>query len=216
MTNEEIDLPVLAQLSEEQLSRIGVRTMGQRVRILNAARDALAASDQVENVIENQSVGLSESIDEEGEEEESEGEVDEEEVDEDGEEEGEVLEDDEEEEEDAVQFELVAKTTTTGKRTHIFNVGDNKYLSRGIKKNGQCFFYCNFISVHHKCTSSFRVRYQNIQNPMDEIPEIETEPSPHITTDGVHHVPDKSKRLREKVKEKVCEAIRICRSAETY
>ena len=60
MFNEEIDLPVLAQLSEEQLSRMGVRTMGQRVRILNAAKEALAASDQVEeNVIE--SVGLSES-----------------------------------------------------------------------------------------------------------------------------------------------------------
>ena len=106
-------------------------------------------------------------------------------------------------------FELVAKATTTGKRTHMFNVGDNRYLSRGIKKNGQCWFYCNFVSVHHKCTSSFSVRYQDIQNPMDEIPEIETEPSPHITTDGVHHVPDKAKRLREKVKEKVCEAIRI-------
>ena len=65
------------------------------------------------------------------------------------------------------------------------------------------------LRVHHKCTSSFSVRYQDIQNPMDEIPEIETEPSPHITTDGVHHVPDKAKRLREKVKEKVCEAIRI-------
>ena len=44
---------------------------------------------------------------------------------------------------------------------------------------------------------------------MDEIPEIETEPSPHITTDGVNHVPDKVKRLKESVKAKVCEAIRI-------
>ena len=72
MINEEIDLPVLAQLSEEQLSRMGVRTMGQRIRILNAAKDALAASDQVEqNVIE--SVGQSENSDEEGEEEDLEG-----------------------------------------------------------------------------------------------------------------------------------------------
>ena len=36
LTEEEIDLPVLAQLSEEQLSGIGIRTMGQRVRIINA------------------------------------------------------------------------------------------------------------------------------------------------------------------------------------
>ena len=38
MFEQEIDLTVLAQLSEEQLSRMGVRTMGQRIRILNAAR----------------------------------------------------------------------------------------------------------------------------------------------------------------------------------
>ena len=140
MINEEIDLPVLAQLSEEQLSRMGVRTMGQRIRILNAAKDALAASDQVEqNVIE--SVGQSENSDE-GEEEELEGEdIDEEGDDEDeGEEEALEGELEDEEDEDGVQFELVAKTTTTGKRTHMFNVGDNRYLGRGIKKNGQCFF----------------------------------------------------------------------------
>ena len=148
MTSEEIDLPVLAQLSEEQLSRMGVRTMGQRVRILNAAKDALAASDQVEqNVIE--SVGLSENSDEEGEEEALEEEEGEEQGDEDeGEEEEEALEGElEDEEEEGVQFELVAKITTTGKRTHMFNVGDNRYLGRGIKKNGQCWFYCNRQNV---------------------------------------------------------------------
>ena len=42
--NEEIDLQVLAQLKEEQLSSIGIRTMGQRIRIMNAAQDALANS----------------------------------------------------------------------------------------------------------------------------------------------------------------------------
>ena len=53
LTEEEIDLPVLAQLSEEQLSRIGIRTMGQRVRIINAAQQAIAASRLGQNVIEN-------------------------------------------------------------------------------------------------------------------------------------------------------------------
>ena len=38
LIEEEIDLPVLAQLSEEQLSRIVIRTMGQRVRMMNAAQ----------------------------------------------------------------------------------------------------------------------------------------------------------------------------------
>ena len=65
MFEQEIDLPVLAQLSEEQLSRMGVRTMGQRIRILNAARDASASSE----VNQNQGDELSENSEEEGEEE---------------------------------------------------------------------------------------------------------------------------------------------------
>ena len=41
--------------------------MGQRVRILNAAKEALAASDQVEeNVIESVRLGESDGEDEEG------------------------------------------------------------------------------------------------------------------------------------------------------
>lgn len=69
MTLEEIDLPVLAQLGEEQLSRMGVRTMGQRIRILNAARDALA-DEQTVTMIENQTDELTATSSEEGQEEE--------------------------------------------------------------------------------------------------------------------------------------------------
>ena len=105
--------------------------------------------------------------------------------------------------EDPFEFEIVTKTTSTGKKTHHIFVGENKYLSRGIKKNGQAWFYCNFVSVHHKCTSSFRVRYHNLANPMDEIPAIETYPSPHIMTDGVPHLADKVKRVKESMREKI-------------
>ena len=221
LTEEEIDLPVLAQLSEEQLSRIGIRTMGQRVRIINAAQQAMAASQTViENVVEDQP-----EVD--GREEQEyvdgvEGEEDVEGLEEEGGVEGGEVEDDVEggeadageEEEDAeaeapFEYEIVTKTTTTGRKTHVIFVGDNKYLSRGIKKNGQAFFYCNFVSVHHKCTSSFRVRYHDLGNPMDEIPEVETQPSPHVTTDGVAHLPDKVKRRKENMNEKICEAIRV-------
>ena len=38
MTEEEVDLPVLAQMTEEQLQRLGVRRMGQWMRLLAAAR----------------------------------------------------------------------------------------------------------------------------------------------------------------------------------
>ena len=72
-----------------------------------------------------------------------------------------------------IEFEIVTKATSTGRKTHHIFVGEHKYLSRGIKKKGQAWFYCNFVSVHHKCTSSFRVRYHNLANPMDEIPAIE-------------------------------------------
>ena len=44
---------------------------------------------------------------------------------------------------------------------------------------------------------------------MDEIPEVETQPSPHVTSDGVGHLPDKVKRLKENMTEKICEAIKV-------
>ena len=212
LIEEEIDLPVLAQLSEEQLSRIGIRTMGQRVRMMNAAQAMISVGQNVnENIVEepeeDDDVGGVEGEENvEGQEEEHDVEGGEGEEDNEGRE----AEGVEEEEEGAVapfEYEIVTKTTTTGKKTHVIYVGDNKYLS--IKKNGQAFFYCNFVSVHHKCTSSFRVRYHDLQNPMDEIPEVETQPSPHVTSDGVGHLPEKVKRLKENMTEKICEAIKV-------
>ena len=98
MFEQEIDLTVLAQLSEEQLSRMGVRTMGQRIRILNAARDAFASSE----VNQNQGDELSENSEEEGEEEEEGPASDE---DEGEEEEGQDIGDDSEGEEEDVEEE---------------------------------------------------------------------------------------------------------------
>ena len=147
-------------LSEEQLSRIGIRTMGQRVRMMNAAQAMISVGQNVnENIVEepdeDDDVGGVEGEENvEGQEEEHDVEGGEGEEDNEGRE----AEGVEEEEEGAVapfEYEIVTKTTTTGKKTHVIYVGDNKYLSRGIKKNGQAFFYCNFVSVHHKCTSSF-------------------------------------------------------------
>ena len=106
-------------------------------------------------------------------------------------------------ESEEVQFQLIAKTTTTGKKSHIFKVGNYKYLGRGLKENGLSFFYCN----HPGRTSFFRVRYFNLLNPLEEYPEIESEPGPHILKDGSHHVEDRAKRLREDVHEKVKIAI---------
>ena len=106
-------------------------------------------------------------------------------------------------ESEEVQFQLITKMITTGKKSHIFKVGNYKYLGRGIKKNGLSFFYCN----HPGCTSFFRVRYFNLLNPLEEYPEIESEPGPHILKDGSHHVEDRAKRLREDVHEKLKIAI---------
>ena len=40
-------------LSEEQLSRIGIRTMGQRVRMMNAAQAMISVGQNVnENIVE--------------------------------------------------------------------------------------------------------------------------------------------------------------------
>ena len=41
MIDQEIDLPVLAQLNEEQLFRIGISKMGHRIRIMDSAKEAM-------------------------------------------------------------------------------------------------------------------------------------------------------------------------------
>ena len=46
MTEEEVDLPVLAQMTEEQLQRLCVRRMGQRMRLLAAARNAFSNEEE--------------------------------------------------------------------------------------------------------------------------------------------------------------------------
>ena len=184
LESEEIDLPILAQLSEEQLSRIGVRTMGQRMRLLSAAREAIKVThteDDGEGEVE-------EGVNEDGEEEEAGGDGAEGEVGEEAEHEGAGGANEEEdgggvdeetaEEENQERFELDLKVTSTGKRTHAFTIGENRFYSKGIKKSGASYFYCNYISGKERCTSRFRVRYHNLENPMEEEPEIETHPGP--------------------------------------
>ena len=45
LESEDLDLEVLTKVNEEQLERIGVKTLGQRIRILQAAKDASARSE---------------------------------------------------------------------------------------------------------------------------------------------------------------------------
>ena len=94
------------------------------------------------------------------------------------------------EEENQERFELDLKVTSTGKRTHAFTIGENRFYSKGIKKSGASYFYCNYISGKERCTSRFRVRYHNLEKPMEEEPEIETHPGPHVLTDGTNHLPE--------------------------
>ena len=210
LESEEIDLPILAQLSEEQLSRIGVRTMGQRMRLLSAAREAIKVThteDDGEGEVE-------EGVNEDGEEEEAGGDGAEGEVGEEAEHEGAGGANEEEdgggvdeetaEEENQERFELDLKVTSTGKQTHAFT---NRFYSKGIKKSGASYFYCNYISGKERCTSRFRVRYHNLENPMEEEPEIETHPGPHVLTYGTNHLPEKTKRAKERMNVKNCKAI---------
>ena len=217
MVEQEIDLPILAQLSEEQLSRIGVKTMGQRMRLLSAARNAILGDalesetvngeeEHLENIeVEEESEGSAD-----GEEEEHGGGEEEDDGDELVEEHGGDLEgesDDEAGERVRERFELDLKVTSTGKRTHAFTVGENRYYSKGIKKSGASYFYCNYLSGKERCTSSFRVRYHDVRDPMGEEPEVETMPGPHVLTDGTTHLPEKIKRVRERMNVKICQEI---------
>ena len=209
MAEQEIDLPILAQLSEEQLARIGVNTMGQRMRLLSAAREAIIGHELGSATV-NVDKGVEESGgSDDGEEEEDGGEEEEEEMELGGADlEGEVGESDEEAEERVQErFEMDLKVTSTGKRTHAFTVGENRFYSKGIKKSGASYFYCNYIAGKERCTSSFRVRYHDVSDPMGEEPEVETVPGPHVLTDGTIHLPEKVKRVRERLNVKICEAI---------
>ena len=206
MTEEEVDLPVLAQMTEEQLQRLGVRRMGQRMRLLAAARNAFSNEEEDDR---GDSVDISQPETENDNENHDLPEANENAINQGATED--IIHSQQQQtttttevtESEEVQFQLIAKTTTTGKKSHIFKVGNYKYLGRGIKKNGLSFFYCN----HPGCTSFFRVRYFNLLNPLEEYPEIESEPGPHILKDGSHHVEDRAKRLREDVHEKVKIAI---------
>jgi len=46
LESEDLDLEVLADINEDELQRIGVKTLGQRTRILQAAKDAAARSER--------------------------------------------------------------------------------------------------------------------------------------------------------------------------
>ena len=206
MTEEEVDLPVLAQMTEEQLQQLGVRRMGQRMRLLAAARNAFSNEEEDDR---GDSVDISQPETENDNENHDLPEANENAINQGATED--IIHSQQQQtttttevtESEEVQFQLIAKTTTTGKKLHIFKVGNYKYLGRGIKENGLSFFYCN----HPGCTSFFRVRYFNLLNPLEEYPEIESQPGPHILKDGSHHVEDRAKRLREDVHEKVKIAI---------
>ena len=61
------------------------------------------------------------------------------------------------EEENQERFELDLKFTSTGKRTHAFTIGENRFYSKGIKKSGASYFYCNYISGKERCTSRIQI-----------------------------------------------------------
>ena len=186
--------------------------MGQRMRLLSAAREAIIGHELLggETVYDEEPIEGVEEGSDDGEEEEDDGEEEEEEEEEeenggDLEEEGDS--DEEEEEREQERFELELKVTSTGKRTHAFTVGENRYYSKGIKKSGASYFYCNYNYGKDKCTSSFRVRYLDINDPMGEEPTVETLPGPHVLTDGTMHLPEKVKRVRERLNVQICEEI---------
>ena len=43
---------------------------------------------------------------------------------------------------------------------------------------------------------------------MGEEPEVETVPGPHVLTDGTTHLPEKVKRVRERMNVKICQEIK--------
>ena len=149
------------------------------MRLLSAAREAIKVThteDDGEGEVE-------EGVNEDGEEEEAGGDGAEGEVGEEAEhegaggankeEDGGGVDEETAEEENQERFELDLKVTKSKRvAPPTFTA-----ITSLVKKDAHPEF-------------RFRVRYHNLENPMEEEPEIETHPGPHVLTDGTNHLPE--------------------------
>ena len=198
---EDLDLDVLAQVSEEQLRGVGVRTLGQRIRIQNSARQhANQNTESTENeptnqVIEEEAPETAAPATPEETLEASEHQE---------QNENEVTEHTREETRGSEDPEYFREALTTGRISCRFYVGFDRFDRKNWFNSGLSYFHCNVKG----CQSKLSARYDNVQNRDYETPTVEKGPTEHKDKDGTIHEPDKGKRLKEVALNKIKDAIK--------
>ena len=95
------------------------------------------------------------------------------------------------------------ETLSTGRISHRFLVGFDRFDRRNVANSGLSTFHCNYP----KCLSKMKARYSSYENQNSEEPFVESEPTEHMTKSGVIHQIDMGKRMREVAETKIKSAI---------
>ena len=211
---EDINFEILPELTEETLRTIGIRSLGQRLRIIRGVRNLEievpvieTQSNQGEQEQEVAASGeeLASGSGEEGEEAEGSGS-------------GEEGEEAEGSGEGGVEaeatggtgsFEVETRGTeepiwweekcSSGRHTQRLTIGNDRFDRKYTAKSGLVYFKCN----ERPCGAMLSARYTSRDSQNFELPIIEKLPGPHLMPDGTIHPPNTGKRLKELAKFKI-------------
>ena len=183
---EEITMELLPMITESQFERIGVRTLGQRMRIVQSAQSINTDDEIIERVVDANEAPHEEIVQEEPETHppNEHGVVD-----------NNLEETRRGDEHPEFYFEF---SVNGDKKYHKFNIGFDKFNRHFTKENGRAYFKCDSKG----CSSTLTARYPSFETWQDDILEITSGPTEHMV-DGVEHPPEKGKRLKELANRKI-------------
>jgi hypothetical protein len=181
---EEVEIQQIARLHDDALKDLGIRTIGARMRIRDAAETWMDSSQARGPGVEGGQGGVEEdggqqenvqivvNLEEEAQEEED----------------GEGKEEEGEEEEEERQLLFYTSRSANGKKIfHHFLNNFYKFNRRKVKKNGRAYFHCSVEG----CKASVKANYtskatMNDEEPVPDLPTLDR-PSAHVFGDGTAH-----------------------------
>ena len=187
-TREEITVDLLPLLTSSTLQVIGVPTLGQRLRIIQAAQDirtdGAQDNDERINIEEGNQIPLVNEVQNVNE--------------------NEILnpnpnQEVEEYERGSEQPEYYCEVSIKGdKKFFKYKVGNDRFNRKYTKASGIACFKC------HKsgCSSTIYARYPNFETWEEDEPEITFGPTRH-SINGIEHPPEVGKRQTELAKRKI-------------
>ena len=179
-------MELLPMITESQFERIGVRTLGQRMRIVQSAQSINTDDEIIERVVDTNEVPHEGNVQEEPETNppNEHGVVD-----------NNLDETRRGDEDPEFYFEF---SVNGDKKYHKFNIGFDKFNRHFTKENGRAYFKCDSKG----CSSTLTARYPSFETWQDDILEITSGPTEHMV-DSVEHPPEKGKRLKELANRKI-------------